>query len=180
MGRKYASIGSFPHAKVWQHSKIHLSTDLRIVWSAAAIQIRLKLNFARMDDAGTSGSAGAKPRNTLGIQTTKMQVFSSGSKWSDFILKKPVVLPHSAAETAVDVGASSGEKTIAVASGAGSVLMGFMKGGLSSAASGAAGAFGQAGASGNYSVTADSDYVTNTSKDISLALEMITEALPKF
>ena len=90
-----------------------------------------------------------------------------------------MVLPNSAADKAVDVGASSGEKMMAVASGAGSVLMGFMKGGISGAAAGAGAAFGQAGASGNYSVTADANYVANTSKDIALALEMMAEALPK-
>ncbi len=146
---------------------------------AAAIQIRLKVNFARMDDAGTSGNATTKPRNTLGSQTTKLQVFSPGSKWSDFVMKKPVILPNSAADKAVDIGGTSGEKTMAVASGAGSVLMGFMKGGISGAAAGAGAAFGQAGASGNYSVTADANYETNTSKDIVLALEMMAEALPK-
>ncbi len=146
---------------------------------AAAIQVRLKVNFARMDDAGTSGNASAKPRNTLGSQTTRLQVAAPGSKWSDFALKKPVILPHSAADKAVDVGATGGEKTAAVASGAASVVFGFLKGGLSGAASGAGAAFGQAGASGNYSVTADANYDANTSNDIALALEMMAEALPK-
>jgi hypothetical protein len=144
----------------------------------AAIQVRLKVNFARMDDAG-GGSRDAKPRNTLGSQTTMMHVFSPGSKWGIFAMKKPVLLPHSAADKAVEVGATGSEKTMAVASGAGSVLMGFMKGGISGAAGNAAAALDQAGSSGNYSVTADANYDTNTSKDIALALEMMAEALPK-
>jgi hypothetical protein len=165
---------------VWSAAfKIPAAIKLADEIGAAVIQIRLKFNFARMDDAGTSGNANAKPRNTLGSQTTKLQVSSPGSKWLDFALKKPVILPNSAADKAVDVGATGGEKTMAVASGAGSVLLGFMKGGISGAAAGAGAAFGQAGASGNYSVTADANYDANTSKDIALALEMMAEALPK-
>jgi hypothetical protein len=38
---------------------------------------------------------------------------------------------------------------------------------------------GQAAESGNFTVTADANYDTNTSKDIALALEMMAEALPK-
>ncbi len=165
---------------VWNAAfKTPAASKLADELGVAAIQVRLKVNFARMDDAGTSGNATAKPRNTLGSQSTKLQVFSPGAKWSDFVLKKPVVLPNSAADKAVDIGGTSGEKTMAVASGAGSVLMGFMKGGISGAAAGAGAAFGQAGASGNYSVTADANYDVNTSKDIALALEMMAEALPK-
>jgi hypothetical protein len=165
---------------VWDAAfKIPSAIKLADEIGAAVIQIRLKVNFARMDDAGTSGNASAKPRNTLGTLTTKLQVASPGSKWLDFPLKKAVILPNSAADKAVDMVASSGEKTMAVASGAGSVLMGFMKGGISGAAAGAGAAFGQAGASGSYSVTADANYDANTSKDIALALEMMAEALPK-
>jgi hypothetical protein len=146
---------------------------------AATIQLRLKVNFSRMDDAGTAGNSGAKPKNTLGTQTTRMQVFAPGAKWSEFALKRAVILPNSAADKAVEVGSTGGEKTAAVASGAASVLFGFLKGGISGAASAGGAMAGQAAESGNFTVTADANYDTNTSKDIALALEMMAEALPK-
>lgn len=145
---------------------------------AAVMDVRLKLNFARMDDSGTVGKS-EQPQNTLGIKNTRMQIYAPGSKWLNYELKKPVVLPGRAAEKAVEIASTGGETAVATASAGASVVFGFLKGGLSGAASNLGSAARLAGGSGKYAITADSDYDTTTGKDLSLALEMLAEALPK-
>ncbi len=149
--------------------------------SAAVIQVRLKINFARFDDSGMYGYSEIddKPQNMLGAKSTLIQIFSPGTKRADFTQKKSVLLPHRAAEKATEVAMTTSEKAGTTAMAAVSVLGGFFKGGLTGALEGAGGAAHSIGGSGKYAVNADTDYEANTNKDITLALEMIAEALPK-
>lgn len=149
--------------------------------SAAVIQVRLKINFARFDDSGMYGYSEIddKPQNMLGAKSTLIQIFSPGTKRADFTQKKSVLLPHRAAEKATEVAMTTGEKAGTTAMAAVSVLGGFFKGGLTGAIEGAGGAAHSIGGSGKYAVNADTDYEANTYKDITLALEMIAEALPQ-
>jgi hypothetical protein len=145
---------------------------------AAAVEVRLKLNFARMDDSGAAGKS-EQPQNTLGIKSTRMQVYAPGSKWVNYELKKPVMLPGRAADKAVEIASTGGETAVAAASAGASVVFGFLKGGLSGAASNLGSAARLAGGSGKFSITADSDYDAKTGKDLVLAVELMAEALPK-
>ena len=148
---------------------------------AAVIQVRLKIKFARFDDSGMYGYSEIddKPQNMLGAKGTLVQIFSPGTKRADFTQKKSVLLPHRAADKATEVGMTNTEKAGTTAMTALSVFGGFLKGGLAGAAGEAGGAAHSIGGSGKYLVKADGDYEANTSKDISLALEMLAEALPK-
>lgn len=155
-------------------SALKLSDEL----GAAAIEVRLKLNFARMDDAGTAENTDL-PQNTLGIKTTRLNVYAPGAKWLTYELKKPVVLPGRVADKAVEIAATGAETAVATASAGASMVFGFLQGGLAGAAGNAGAALRLAGGSGNYSVTADAGYETNTANDLGLALDMIMEALPR-
>lgn len=148
---------------------------------AAVIQVRLKINFARFDDSGMYGYSEIddKPQNMLGAKSTLIQIFSPGTKRADFTQTKSVLLPHRAAEKATEVAMTTTEKAGTTAMAAVSVLGGFFKGGLAGAAGEAGGVAHSIGGSGTYVVNADADYAENTGKDITLALEMIAEALPK-
>ena len=148
---------------------------------AAVIQVRLKMKFARFDDSGMYGYSEIddKPQNMLGSKGTLIQIFSPGTKRADFTQKKSVLLPHRAADKATEVAMTNTEKAGTTAMVAASVFSGFLKGGLTGAIGEAGGAHHSIAGSGKYVVKADADYEANTSKDISLALEMLAEALPK-
>ena len=147
----------------------------------AVIQVRLKINFARFDDSGVYGYSEIddKPQNMLGAKGTLVQIFSPGTKRADFTLKKSILLPHRAAEKATEVGMTQTEMASTTAMTALSVFGGFLKGGISGAAAEAGSAAHSIGGSGKYAVTPDAAYEANTANDIALALEMISEALPK-
>ena len=164
---------------VWDNAfKAPTALKLSDELGAAAIEVRIKLNFARMDDAGTAEKTDV-PQNTLGIKNTRLNVYAPGDKWLTYELKKPVVLPGQAADKAVEIAATGTETAVATASAGASMVFGFLQGGLAGAAGNAGAALRLAGGSGKYSVTADAGYEANTGKDIALALDMIMEALPR-
>jgi hypothetical protein len=154
---------------------------------AALLQVRLKVNFMQIDTSNTAlfsvSEAEGKPRNMLGLQGSRMDVFWPSSKMAIFMLKKSLLLPGSAGPV-TEIVATKEETAGKVASGALSAVTGFFGlrgggGGLSGAFGGLAGEMHSQGGSGKYEVTADADYEAKLLQDLGLALGLYVEALPK-
>ena len=152
------------------------------------LQVRLKVNFMQIDTSNTAlfsiSEAEGKPRNMLALQGSRLDVFAPTSKMSQFVLKKSLLLPGSAAGQATELAMTDGEKAGAVAKGALSVVGGFFgagggSGGVAPAVGDLGGAAHSIGGSGKFEVTADADYEKKLSQDLGLVLGLYAEALPK-
>jgi hypothetical protein len=148
---------------------------------ANIIQLRMKVNFARFEDKGTwlYSDIDGKPQNAIGIKGTNMQVYSPGSKIAIFPLSKTVLLPNRLAESVTPVSATAGRTTERATGGTLRALVGLATGDVAAIAGGTTGAAHSVMASDNFELTAPSNYEDLMIKDLSLALNMMTEAFPK-
>lgn len=148
---------------------------------ANIIQLRLKVNFARFDGVRFYWNSGYedKPQNGISIRGTGMQVFAPGNKMATYSLAKTVILPNRVAEKGTPVAASTGQTTKRASGGLFKALAGLATGDVIAATSGAVGAAHSTMASDDIEMTAGADYEAVVGKDVSLFLNMMTEALPK-
>lgn len=148
---------------------------------ANIIQLRMKVNFARFDGVRFYWSSGYedKPQNGISIRGTGMQVFAPGNKMATYSLAKTVILPNRVAEKGTPVAASTGQTTKRASGGLFKALAGLATGDVIAATSGAVGAAHSTMASDDIEMTAGADYEAVVGKDVSLFLNMMTEALPK-
>jgi hypothetical protein len=148
---------------------------------ANIIQLRMKVNFARFEDKGAwlYSDIDGKPQNSIGIKGTNMQVYSPGSKIAMYPLSKTVLLPNRLAESVTPVAATAARTSERATGGALRALAGLATGDLAAITGGATGAVHSAMASENFELTAPSNYEDLMIKDLSLALNMMTEAFPK-
>ncbi len=148
---------------------------------ANIIQLRLKVNFARFDGQRFYWSSGYedKPQNGVSIRGTGMQVFAPNNKMAMYSLAKTVILPNRVAEKGTPIAASAGQTTKRASGGLFKALAGLATGDVVAATSGAVGAAHSTLASDDVEMIAGSDYETVVGKDVSLFLNMMTEALPK-
>jgi hypothetical protein len=148
---------------------------------ANIVQLRMKVNFAKFDDSGAwvYSQVDDKPQNGIGIKGTGLQVFAPGTKYALYPLAKTIILPNRLADE-VTVGTATATQTTERASGGLlKALGGLAKGDITAIAGGAAGAAHSAMASDNFDLTADANYEEIMLKDLNLALNVMTEALPK-
>lgn len=119
----------------------------------AVVQARLKLNFMQLEDSGGFGFARleGKPRNSLAVNESRYDVFWPGSQMAQFAVKRPVLLPGSAASevTEVDAAGSALQTSVSISN------------------------------SGRFEVNAQADYEEKTGNDLRLALQMLVEGLPR-
>lgn len=161
----------------------------------AVVQVRLKLNFMQFDETGGFGVAKleGKPRNSLALRDSRLDLFWPGSQMAQFALKKTVLLPSAVANDVTEVAMTTTDKAGAAAKGLLGVAQGIMGFGAGSrgqfvpgskmtqldAAGSAAQTAVSISNSGRFEVTAQGDYDEKLGSDIRLALQMYVEALPK-
>lgn len=148
---------------------------------ANIIQLRMKVNFARFEDSGSwlYSDIDGKPQNCIGIKGSSMQVFSPSAKVSTYSLAKTVLLPSRLSESVTPVAASAARTTERASGGAFRAIVGLATGDIGAVAGGATGAAHSALASDNFELTAPSNYEELMMKDLSLAMNMMSEAFPK-
>lgn len=148
---------------------------------ANIIQLRMKVNFARFDGVRLYWSSGFedKPQNGISIRGTGMQVFAPGNKVATYSLAKTVILPNRVAEKGAPIAASTGQTAKRASGGLFKALAGLATGDVIAATSGAVGAANSTMASDDIQMTAGADYEAVVGKDVSLFLNMMSEALPK-
>ncbi len=148
---------------------------------ANIIHLRMKVNFARFDGVRFYWSSGFedKPQNGISIRGSGMQVFAPGNKMATYSLAKTVILPNRVAEKGTPIAASAGQTTKRASGGLFKALAGLATGDVIAATSGVVGAANSTLASDDIEMTAGADYEAVVGKDVSLFLNMMTEALPK-
>ena len=147
--------------------------------SAVAVGVRMKVNFMKITDKGgiARSDLEAIPQNVLAIQSTKIEFFAPEDAvfWS-LPLWRQVILPNGIAEKAVRREVKSEDK----AKAAGKAVFGGLMGMLGSRSGTSAQAIAEAlGESPHHDVTAGADYEAKVGGDLSLALKMFAQALPK-
>ena len=148
---------------------------------ANIIQLRMKVNFARFDGVRVYWSSGYedRPQNGVSIRGTGMQVFAPSNKVAMYSLAKTVILPNRVAEKGTPIAASAGQTTKRASGGLFKALAGLATGDVIAATSGAVGAAHSTMASDDIEMVAGADYEAVVEKDVSLFLNMMTEAFPK-
>lgn len=108
-----------------------------------------------------------------------MQVFAPSNKVAMYSLAKTVILPNRVAEKGTPIAASAGQTTKRASGGLFKALAGLATGDVIAATSGAVGAAHSTMASDDIEMVAGADYEAVVEKDVSLFLNMMTEAFPK-
>ncbi len=155
---------------------------------AIAIGVRLKVNFMKITDKGGLAHAEIEgvPQNVIAMTTSKIEFYAPEDAvfWS-LPLWRQVILPSAIAEKAIRREVKGEDKAKAAGKAVLGGLMGMFGGGGRGGLSGAAGGIGAQnvaealGESPNFDVTAGADYEAKVSGDLSLALKMFAQALPK-
>lgn len=148
---------------------------------ANIVQLRLKVNFARFDGVRFYWNSGFedKPQNGVSIRGTGMQVFAPGNKTAMYSLAKTVILPNSVSEKGTPVAASAAQTTKRASGGLFKSLTSLATGDVIGATAGAVGAAHSTLASDDIEMMAGADYEAVVGKDVSLFLNMMSEAFPK-
>ncbi len=180
-----AGVAPYPSVQILSSGPLgKLSVDT----AAISIGVKLKVNYAQVKDTGGVAIAevDTKPKTMIATGDSMMALYAPDANQWQLPVWRAILLPNPIAEKTTQMQVTGEEKVKATASVGIGLALGFLGGGGSRG--GLSGAFGNVnhqnaaealGESPNYEITAGADFEEKVAKDLTLALRVFAEALPK-